>query len=371
MYLAPALVAGALASRASAFLLPLEVTKAAARPAFEVKPPPSVVMVGGSVDLDCHDCPFVDPENPSVVQVGVESKIQLEFTIDSEDRLNINDFPVYPHESDASNSSPVFVTTRQIRAEDGQESDPVQLDFALEALEPIRSIHSPDATLQPLRFTVLGLQGRPVKVDTIVVDLLQTPDQAVIARFSQIPFELTPGAKTCDTSSQWSLCRVRAIVTARLQSIMAAARARAHGAHGWIKNGKGCHGRKFGGMGRHHGHHRHGHHMGGWSRHHRFHRFGHILHQTIRFFVIPALLGIIGGLMASAVGMLVGQMISYLWIRFHRRGQRGNASARTVEVAIEEEEKGALMTEDIPPPPKYQDLEACAEEVEEVTDEKH
>lgn len=75
MYLAPALVAGALASRASAFLLPLEVTKAAARPAFEVKPPPSVVMVGGSVDLDCHDCPFVDPENPSVVQVGVESKI--------------------------------------------------------------------------------------------------------------------------------------------------------------------------------------------------------------------------------------------------------------------------------------------------------
>ncbi|KIW18178.1 hypothetical protein PV08_02466 [Exophiala spinifera] len=371
MHLAPALAAGALALRASAFLLPLEVTAAAERPAFEVKPPPEVLMVGGSIDLDCPGCPFVDPKTPSVVQLGVESKIQLEFTIDAEDRLNINDFPVYPHDFDASNSSPVLVTTRQIRVEDGQESDPVQLDFALELLEPIRSIHNPDATLQPLRFTVFGLQGRPVKVDAIVVDILQTPEKAVIARFSQIPFELTPGAQTCDTSSQWSLCRLRAIITARLQYIMAAAKARAHGAHGWVKNGKGCHGRKFGGRAGHHSHHGHGHHMGGWSRHHRFHRFGHILHQTIRFFVIPALLGIIGGLMASAIGMLVGQTISYLWIRFHRRGQRGNASARAVEIVIAEDEKDALMTEDIPSPPKYQDLEACAEEVEKVTDEKH
>ncbi|KAK5462878.1 hypothetical protein LTS15_002590 [Exophiala xenobiotica] len=364
MHLAPALVACALASRASAFLLPLEVTEAAERADIQVTPPPGVVMTGGSVDLDCPDCPYFGLENPTEPQFGVDSKIQLDFVIDAQNRLTINDFPVFPHEMNAAASSPFVVTTRQIKTEDGQETDPVQMDFAFETLQPIKSVQDPTVTVLPTRFTVLGLQGHPVKVDTIAIDLLQTPDQTAIARFVQIPFEQTPGATTCDPSRKWSLCRLRAIIAARLQNIMSAAKARAHGAKGWMKDGKGCHGKKFVGMANHHGHH---HHMGGWHRHHRFHRLGHILHQTLRFFVIPALLGIIGGLMASAVGMLVGQMISYLWFRFHRRGQRGSANARVVEFIITADEKDPLMTEDIPPPPRYQDLEAG---VEAIHDEK-
>jgi hypothetical protein len=89
------------------------------------------------------------------------------------------------------------------------------------------------------------------------------------------------------------------------------------------------------------------------------HRFGHILRQTLRFFIIPALLGVIGGLMASAVGMLVGQSLVYLWFRFHRRGQRGNV--RIAEIAVAEDEKDALVdAQELPP--QYEDVEAATVE---------
>jgi len=66
--------------------------------------------------------------------------------------------------------------------------------------------------------------------------------------------------------------------------------------------------------------------------------------------------------MASALGMLVGQIISHLWTRYYRRGQRGDASLRVVEIVVSEDEKTALMddTSDLPPPPEYTDLEADA-----------
>merc|ERR1711939_727039 len=165
-------------------------------------------------------CPYFGLENPPEPQFGVDSKIQLEFVIDAQNRLTINDFPVFPHDMNAAASSPFVVTTRQIRREDGQETDPVQMDFAFETLQPINSVQDPAVTVLPTRFTVLGLQGHPVKVDTIAIDLLQTPDQTAIARFVQIPFEQTPGATTCDPSAKWSLCRLRAIIAARLQNIM-------------------------------------------------------------------------------------------------------------------------------------------------------
>jgi len=102
----------------------------------------------------------------------------------------------------------------------------------------------------------------------------------------------------------------------------------------------------------HHGPH-HGPHHG-----HHAHRFGRLLHQTLRFFVIPALLGVIGGLLASAIGMLAGQFIAFLWIRYHRGGRRG--TVREVEIVIEEDEKAALIIDGDIAPPEYQDLESIA-----------
>lgn len=249
--------------------------------------------------------------------------------------------------------------------EDGEQTSPVQLDFAWEKLAPISSADEPDKSIIPTRFTILGLHGYPVKVDTLAIDLLQTSTATSIARITNIPFEETPGAFTCDTAAKWSLCRLRAIIATRLQSLMEAAKERANAAKGWVSGRKGCGRGKFAGkdmgMDRHSSHGHNGYH----GHHHRLHRFGRILYQTLRFFVIPALLGVIGGLMASAIGMLVGRLISYLWIRFHRGGHRGNVNPdiRVVEIVVDKEEKDALMFDDgdLPPPPGYTDLEAGTE----------
>lgn len=260
----------------------------------------------------------------------------------------------------------------QIRVEDGQQTSPVRLDFVWAALEPITSEHNPQLSMFPFQLTILGLNGHPVKVDTVSVHVLRAPGQTMIAKISTTPFSDTPGATTCDTSSRWSICRLRAIVAARMQAMLTAAKAHAQAAKGWVKGeGKGCRG-KFGHRGGHKGgppfmHHEHGQATHGGRHHHHHHhahRFGRLLHQTLRFFVIPALLGVIGGLMASAIGMLVGQFVAFLWIRYHRGGRRGNV--RAVEVVIEEDEKDALIIDDEVAPPQYEDVEAAA-----VEDEKN
>lgn len=273
---------------------------------------------------------------------------------------------------------------------DSLKAEPVPLGWALEVPPPVTNKAEPGKELYTLQFTVLDLKGVPIEVDSLKIDILkQTTSESKsalsILKISPISFSSTPGAKSCQNASQWSLCRLRAIIAARIHAMLEAAKAHADAAKTWAKGG--CKGKKgpfgghkgpfgghkgpFGGHRGPKGNHRphgdgedrphHGHHG---PRHHE-HRLAHILRQTLRFFIVPALLGVIGGLVASAVGMLVGQLIVFMWTRFHRGGQRGNI--RTVEVAIEDDEKDALVIENEELPPQYSDVEAVIVEDEKTT----
>lgn len=240
---------------------------------------------------------------------------------------------------------PPALTASQIRVSDSAASRPRHVGYVF-AVRPALSFEHEKAEIISLQFNVLDLEGVPAKVDTLQVDLLKNSGGLAIVRIFSIPFDQSPGAKECTTS----LCQLHAITIARVRAILEAARARAHAVGNWMKTG--CHGKKHGGnqAGPATGDHPHYPHHG----HHKMHRFRRILRQTLRFFIIPALLGVIGGLLASAVGMLVGQALVYLWLRFHRGGQRGNI--RIVEVATSEDEKEALVdAEDLP---QYDDVEA-------------
>lgn len=248
----------------------------------------------------------------------------------------------------------------------------MRLGWALEVLPPVTNEAEPEKELYSLQFTVLDLKGVPVEVDSLKIDVLKhtiTPkDKPTLSllKISPVSFSSTPGAKSCHNASQWSLCRLRAIIAARIKYMLEAAKSHAGSAKAWAKGG--CKGKKgpFGGHRGPFGGHRgpkgsyrpHGGHHG---PHHG--RPAHILRQTLRFFIVPALLGVIGGLLASAVGMLVGQTIVFLWTRFHRGGQRGNI--RIVEVAVEDDEKDALIIEELPP--QYSDVEAVIVEDEKAT----
>ena len=269
--------------------------------------------------------------------------------VEENTRLQINGETVFSLDAPIK---PVALTAPQIRKSDSTPSHPLRLGYALEIL-PAKAFSDKKGEIIPLQFTILDLEGSPVHVDTVKIDLYRNVGGLTIAKISNIPFAQSPGAAECSTS----LCRLRAILASRVRAMLEAAKARAQAAGAWVKAKGGCrdkkngewrHGQNAGDRPHHRGH--HGHHA-----HHNMHRFGHILRQTLRFFIIPALLGVIGGLMASAVGMLVGQALVYLWFRVHRGGQRGNI--RIVEVAVTDDEKDALV-ESGELPPQYEDVEA-------------
>lgn len=73
-----------------------------------------------------------------------------------------------------------------------------------------------------------------------------------------------------------------------------------------------------------------------------------VLRTTVKVVFVPILIGVAFGMAASAIGMLVGQAIVFLWMKFKRTPETG-AYER-----IETDEKDA--------PPAYQDVQAVESE---------
>jgi hypothetical protein len=226
----------------------------------------------------------------------------------------------------------------QIRKSDQSHTKPLRLGYAIEVLPTISEVT--DISVVPIQFTVLDLQGVVVKVDTVKVDLVQSWGKLHIARITQIPYAESPGANQCTTS----ICRLRYIVANRLRKMIEAAKAHAGKAKTWIKNG--CGGRKQAPAGAESAHKNS--HYNGHYRHGRVH---HFIKQAIVFFVPAAVFGILGGLLACAVGMMVGRGLAFC---LNRRSR--DQGARGLEAAIEDDEKDALV-ENGEMPPQYEDVD--------------
>jgi hypothetical protein len=244
------------------------------------------------------------------------------------------------------------LVAKQRRKDTGATTPDFPIDYVLERLEAIYAPEDPSKAVVPIKLTIVGFGGHPVKVDTIAIDILQMPGTMQVMRVERVPFSQTPGAQSCEGQSSWSYCRVKAIVIARILETVKMMREKAHEAKAWTKTcghmAQGQHG--------HHGHH----------YRHRAHRWARMLHSTLRFFVIPALLGVIGGLIVSAIGMLVGQFIVFLWMRTARRDQYSSLQDydEVIEIVIEDDEKDGFLDSDAdlpPPPPRYEDHAADLE----------
>lgn len=333
------LVAG-FAVASSAFLVPPHVPEVFKDLRFKGGPPPHVkdfihALLEGkttSVDLDCPGCPFAKEQYDSAIvweENASENAIRLDFATKG-GILTLNGQPLLPIE-EAQKAQTTTIKAHQISKDTGEKSVEVPLNFAMEVMPPVSSPHKDDISMIPVEFTVLAMNGIPVKVNTVSLKLIETPAKdLVIVNHEEIPFEVTPGAESCETARVWSLCRLKAIVMARLKSMVE----KTEDVQEWVKT-------RCGGRRPHaHPHKHHGHGP------HRYHRVGHMLHQTFRFFVIPALLGVIGGLAASAIGMVVGQSIVLL-VRFYRRSQ-GRRPLHLVEreVIIVPVEKDELLAEE-------------------------
>jgi hypothetical protein len=211
-----------------------------------------------------------------------------------------------------------------------------------------------------VRFTVLDLDSHPVPLNTVAINLLHDPEGNLYMVKTDIE-DNTPNRVS------WRQCRgkpkcLRKLLFNRIRDLFAAAKARMLGIMGPKPHcgrprphnhhdGFGPGGMPFPpeaeGMGRpdqpHH--HHHGHH-GGWER---------TASRVVRFIVIPAALGVLAGLAASAVGMLIGQLVVFMWQRYRRSDREESLEQGTTS------EKQCLMTEAADElPPAYTD-EASAE----------
>ncbi|RMZ90132.1 hypothetical protein DV736_g2629, partial [Chaetothyriales sp. CBS 134916] len=360
-HLSSALVAGLLLAPVSSFLIPPSVLGSAVRTLGSA----SLPIIS---ELDCISCPFAGADASEAWQDNVDSKIYLQLDASVAGGLTVNSRPLLPSFLNAP--LPFVLTASQVRTSDSAVSRPLELGFVLVRSEPVFDSDTPDQVLLPVQFTIIALDGKPVKVDTIAIDLIRTRDRLVIARLSYIPFETTPGANTCREAPRWSLCRVTAFISFRLEQMVAAARH--HGSRLGLSQGV-CHGRKHGASDtiapldeqsrtqppyRHRKHHHH---------HGRMHRFGKLVHHAMRYFLIPATLGMIGGLVSSAVGMLLAQFVLYLWRTFVRSSTRPEEPS-AVQILVEEDEKVSLMEENEElseyhdEPPRYKDIESLTAE---------
>ena len=84
----------------------------------------------------------------------------------------------------------------------------------------------------------------------------------------------------------------------------------------------------------HHHHHHHGGFLG---------RMAHVFWITFKVAFVPILIGVAFGMAASAIGMLVGQAVVFLWLRY----RRNDAGPAYVALPVD-------VKEEVPPP--YEDI---------------
>jgi hypothetical protein len=303
-----------------------------------------------SFSLLCDGCPFPEttPEGAVTWSENTRSSLELNFHTDN-GNLYVNDAHIYPVTLDSIET----VKAVQRRESDGKETEPLKLGFALMAL-PLAPPQD-DMELLQIRFSPLDIDGHPAPLDTISITAIQTTTGELFILRTEV--ELPAGEddhdswKTCDGDMQ---C-LRRLILDRIRALVHAAQAHMMNLKSKLGLGKGCHGKAP-----HPGQHKPGRpisnidemedvHPPHHKPHHHHHRHMHGLRRTlfriVRFTIVPAVLGIFVGLTASAIGMLVGQAVVFLWARY-RRGSGPAESSSTLEDGSASEKAVLMMDED-------------------------
>ncbi|CAI7626215.1 unnamed protein product [Penicillium glandicola] len=327
-----------------------------------------------TVDLPCSECPFRETNDEGVVSwtEGKPSSLTLDFSIE-DNRLLANGRQIFPP------APPIPILAVQ-QNEEGEDSDPMPVGYALEIMPMAAPSDEPGYELLDIRFTVLDLEAHPVPVDTVSISVLQDPNGELFIARTEIE-NTTPASDRLS----WKECHSKAkclqeLLVSRIRGLLDGAKARVMG---MAKAGhKSCHGKDKGKTMAHHGphgphgphghhdedhdgmpfpppppfegegpgpesfgasgHHAHAHGSARPHDHHPHHgAFARTFSRIVHFIVVPAVLGVLAGLTASAIGMLVGQAVVFLWKRY-----RGTTSTEHKAAWEDGEacEKQGLMT---------------------------
>lgn len=242
----------------------------------------------------------------------------------------------------------------------------MKLGFALMAL-PLAPPQD-DMELVQIRFSPLDIEGHPAPLDTVSITAIQTTAGELFILRTEV--ELPAGQ---DDHASWKKCNgdtqcLRRLIFDRIRALVQSAQAHMMNLKSKLGLGKGCHGKPLpiapqtlgpDFFGLEEGHRFHGQPPHPHPHHHHMHGLRRTLFRVVRFVLVPAVLGIFAGLTASAIGMLVGQSVVFLWMRY-RRGSKPARSTSTLEQGDISEKAVLLMEEEV-----------VNEELPPYTDEDH
>jgi len=390
MHLPTFLTTSALALTVSAFLVPLEVADAAIAPklnddfnAATIQPSSESI----EVELDCSTCPFAlssTRHGQHEWVAGVKSNLLLNFTVENK-RLSLNGVPFHPL-APGELPQPMFAQQVKQESEAANEvqwvgaEEPLRLSFSLE-FPPEQSFEESELKGQSIFFKIIAIDNEIVDVDSILIKTLKKADGGLmIGSISTEVSPISPAGKKCHTV----ICRFLADFMAKLDAArgkVAHAGSKVTSCMGFRPKGfahrpppppgseppHGPHGHhgppppppphepgdhpphgppgKHGKYG-HGGHGPHGHRPHHPHHHSVLHKIMHGIKRVFRHVVLPMLVGIAAGMAACAVGMLIGQVGVFLYMRF--RG-RNAVQYERVEVDDSVEKEGL---------PRYEDVEA-------------
>jgi hypothetical protein len=374
MFLRSLLTVGALAVAAQAFLIP-EIDST---PNADDVVPTILNHDTQTINLDCSTCPYALNTNRNGGHewtADVESDLEMKFDSDGE-ALTFNGVPFYPI------SNPTLPPTLLVsqKKKDGQDlkfegfNGNLRLSYSMEYDEKkFQGEHS----LVTVVMTIMGLDGQMVRIDNVEIKAIKNSDGKVSPppryQYAQTPqtnisqltlhsiTTIAPSPDSPDAKCENILCRVFTKLLTGMNKAKASAKGAAHKmkcfcvkcfhkltGHKHPQHDKGMHGvphrRPDGTMELpSHIHTKPGH--NGHHHHHKgfFGRTVSVLRTTFKVVFVPILIGVAFGMAASALGMLVGQAVVFLWMKFRR----------TPEAAYE-----PLDTDEKEAPPAYQDLPA-------------
>ncbi|OTA54644.1 hypothetical protein K449DRAFT_389097 [Hypoxylon sp. EC38] len=362
--------AGLAASTTNAFLLPPEVSESDNNLVTTLPVPVSAASPNYSknLKLKCPGCSVYMPHHGKVKVVNdIPSHLELDFSVEpagTADRLMLNGFELYPNADPFRNSLTAVVRpdvphrrTKRPHYK-GPKSDFAQsLGFGMQT----RSIPKTD---EKDEFELLLIDLDIIEVGDVFIDgipdvqikLLKAPTgQLIIGEIDTTESETKQNnpmenQEECTTF----LCKWKAIVMQKLASL------RLH---------KGCGGHrthaKVGDQTKEEGQvdqpvvvdgdndHHHGHRQRNW---------GLLFKNIASHILLPVAIGILAGVAASILGMMVGTFVVFLWRLVARRGgsrrhhRHGHHHKASHAEAVVQDEKAGLMAhveEDEVAPPAY------------------
>ncbi|KAG8525832.1 uncharacterized protein KY384_000592 [Bacidia gigantensis] len=381
MYLLTALSLGTLALSAHGFLIPGDIESLDTK----ATNPSITAEKDVLVSVDCTSCPYaLNSERNGGHEWTNDIASDLEFKIDSDgNTLRLNGVPFYPIQTPGLPPQ-LHVSQKKKEGEEltmeGFQGN-LRMSYSLEYEEKRADDGN---SLLTVVMTIMALDGQMVRIDDVVIKTIKDQDGKVWtlahphhATATDIKFKLllhsanTQPTTASDAKCENILCRVFSKIITSIQKAKEATKTKVKSTCNKVKcicqkcwqavTGKfkhihpaapktpeepaqidedmdklPTHHRFRPGMFGGRPPHRHHRHHPGFLRH-----MGHVMWNTMKMAFMPVLIGIAFGMAASAIGMLVGQLVVFLWMKYRKNEQ-------VVYVPVDTDVKDSL--------PAYQDV---------------